>query len=106
MIFSGAITVVITSIQLYSEYRRDINEIDVFISRIEKSLIVPISSSLWLFDTKSVKLQLEGMLRFRDIVHLEITKKNNRIVSVGTPQTKHVILKDIPLIFNYKNQNR
>ena len=106
LLFSGAITVLITAIQLYAEYRRDVNEIDTFISKIEKSFVVPIASGLWNFDMESVRLQLDGMLRFRDIEYLEITEKGNTIVSVGSRKTKHVISRNIPLTYNYKNQDR
>jgi signal transduction histidine kinase/ActR/RegA family two-component response regulator len=106
LLFSGAITVIITAIQLYAEYRKDVDEIDTFISRVEKSFVVPIASGLWHFDMQSVRLQLEGMLRFRDIEYLEITEEGNPIVSVGNPQTKHVFSKNIPLIYNYRNQDR
>ena len=106
LLFSGAITVIITAIQLYAEYRKDVDEIDTFISRVEKSFVVPIASGLWHFDMQSVRLQLEGMLRFRDIEYLEITEEGSPIVSVGNPQTKHVFSKNIPLIYNYRNQDR
>lgn len=106
LLFSGTITVIITAIQLYAEYRRDVNDIDVFISKIEKSFLSPIASSLWHFDMQSVRLQLEGILRFRDIEYLEITEEGNKVVVVGSPQTKHVIVKSIPLIYNFKNQDR
>jgi len=55
---------------------------------------------------QSVRLQLEGILRFRDIEYLEITEEGNKVVVVGSPQTKHVIVKNIPLIYNFKNQDR
>ncbi|KKM15914.1 hypothetical protein LCGC14_1691250, partial [marine sediment metagenome] len=106
LLFSGTITVIITAIQLYAEYRRDVNDIDVFISKIEKSFLSPIASSLWHLDMQSVRLQLEGILRFRDIEYLEITEEGNKVVVVGSPQTKHEIVKSIPLIYNFKNQDR
>ena len=106
LLFSGTITVIITAIQLYAEYRRDVNEIDVFISKIERSFLSPIASSLWHVDMQSVRLQLEGILRFRDIEYLEVTEQGNKVVVVGSPQTKHVIVKNIPLIYNFKNQDR
>lgn len=106
LLFSGTITVIITAIQLYAEYRRDVNDIDVFISKIEKSFLSPIASSLWHFDMQSVRLQLEGILRFRDMEYLEVTEQGNKVVVVGSPQTKHVIVKSIPLIYNFKNQDR
>ena len=106
LIFSGTITAIITAIQLYDEYRRDVNEIGVFISKIEKSFLSPIASGLWHFDMQSVRLQLEGILRFRDIEYLEITEEGKKVVVVGSPQTKHVIVKTIPLIYNFKNQDR
>lgn len=106
LLFSGTITVIITAIQLYAEYRRDVNDIDVFISKIEKSFLSPIASSLWHFDMKSVRLQLEGILRFRDIEYLVITEEGKKVVIVGSPQTEHVIVKNIPLIYNFKNQDR
>lgn len=106
LLFSGTITVIITAIQLYTEYRRDVNEIDVFISKIEKSFVDPIASGLWHVDMESVRLQLEGILRFRDMEYLEVTEQGNKVVVVGSPQTKHVIVKSIPLIYNFKNQDR
>ena len=106
LIFSGTITVIITAIQLYAEYRRDVNDIDVFISKIEKSFISPIASSLWHLDIQSIRLQLEGILRFRDIEYLEVTEEGEKVVAVGSQQTKNVIVKSIPLIYNFKNQDR
>ena len=99
LIFSGLVTLVITSIQLRIEYQRDINSIDEQFHRIEKSFIKQIAESLWFFNEKGLKLHLEGISNLKDIEYLELSGEGKVFITVGKKPSKHVLEKIFPIIY-------
>jgi signal transduction histidine kinase/ActR/RegA family two-component response regulator len=62
-----------TGIQLYLDYSRDLGEIDAEFEQIDRSYRASLASSLWSFDTNQIRLQLDGILKMRDVQHAEVS---------------------------------
>lgn len=98
LLFSGLVTVCISAVQLFSEYKRDIESIDDQFIRIEEIFIKPLAQALWFFNEESITLQLEGISNFRDIEYLELIGEEKVSIAVGRKESKKTISRHFPLI--------
>ena len=104
LLFSGVVTICITSIQLYSEYNRDLDNIEEQFARIEEILAPSLARALWEFNEESIKIQLDSIARFGDIEYVRITDEDNRSIVAGERLTKHPLTRHTPL--TYRSQNK
>ena len=102
LLFSSAITLILTVLQLYLDYRRDVEIIKDRLAEIERSYIESIGESLWQLDERQLVLQLEGILRLPDIRAVEVREATNRpaplVVSVGERQSNAALAREIPIM--------
>ncbi len=72
LLFSTLFTLITSAIQLYGTYRKDLALIEERLNVIETSYASSLSRSLWSLDQNLLKIQMEGILSFPDIVHLRL----------------------------------
>jgi diguanylate cyclase (GGDEF)-like protein/PAS domain S-box-containing protein len=72
LLFSSVFTLVSSAIQLYSDFRQDISQIDRRMQVVETGYASSLARSLWALDQKLLQTQLEGILSLPDIVHLRL----------------------------------
>lgn len=72
LIFSSAFTLIASAIQIYSDYRKELNQIDSRMHVVESGYASSLSRSLWALDQKLLQTQMEGILSLPDIVHLRL----------------------------------
>lgn len=77
IIFSSFVTLIATSIQLYTDYKRDIDVINSRLNEIERGHLASISASLWNLDIKQLELQMDGIKQLPDILSVEILEKTD-----------------------------
>ena len=68
--FSSAFTLLGTSLQLYWEYRTEIQRIEDTLLQVSTSHRSGLSTSLWLLDETQIRGQLEGILNLPDITYV------------------------------------
>ncbi len=98
---SSIFTILATGFQLYIDYRKDINAIHSDIEQIKKGHQPGIETSLYAYDEIQLDLQLQGALKFRDIVYLEIKDivTDDVLQSVGDPDADKDIVYEIDLSY-------
>ena len=106
VLFSTCITVVTTSIQLYMDYRRDINQIHNIFGLIRSSYLKSLSNSVWMYDDPQITMQLEGLLKLPDVEYLEIKGEGSHIWRSGSLHSKHFINTAFPLLHTYEGAER
>ncbi|HYG91768.1 MAG TPA: EAL domain-containing protein [Azospirillum sp.] len=84
---SSLVTIVITLMQLYQEYRRDIDEIDRRFLQIEESYLDSIRQNVWLADRARLQTLLDGIRRLPDFALAQVTAENQTFATSGTPPT-------------------
>ncbi len=104
LLFSSIVTIFIAAIQLYTEYKRDLDNIDDQFTKIEEIFKPALSQSLWFFNEESIKVQLEGISHLSDIEYIELIDKENNSTIVGEKQSKHSSTRHILLIYNSKGK--
>jgi len=103
IIFSSIITIVITTLQLYLIYNRDITVLYQRLEQIEESYTESIESSLWDLNNKQTQIQLNGIIRLPDINYAAILDTNEQIIIKSGQQSQTaVITKMIPLSYTNK----
>ncbi|MGQ3031680.1 MAG: hypothetical protein ACT60Q_25320, partial [Ferrovibrionaceae bacterium] len=104
VLFSSAVTLVSTLVQLYFDYRRDVSAIESRLEEIERSYLGSLAASLWHVDVTQIRLQLEGLQRLPDMQALEVRETaavaRPLLVAVGKPADRLVIDRTYPLVYN------
>src|SRR4029453_16231427 len=96
LLFSSAITLILTSFQLYFDYRYDVGAIESRLSEIEGSYLQSLSEALWNLDSRQIELQIEGILRLPAMRFVEVretTDRANPIVVSGGHRQAHAAVR-------------
>lgn len=101
LLFSSTITLILTVIQLYLDYRHGLDSIHSSIEQIEISYLDGIAKSLWVSDTELLQIQLKGMLKLNDMQYIGITHNNRTLFQVGERLNSQQISKDFSLSYTY-----
>lgn len=103
--FSSFVTIIATGVQLYTDFKRDVNLIETRLQELEISYLSSIRASLWNMDIDQLNIQLEGILRFPDVKWVELCETDQNIqkplkLAIGEPSTtKARISHAYPIIY-------
>jgi PAS domain S-box-containing protein len=101
LLFSSAITLLLTLLQLYFDYRRDVGTIDRQISEIESSYRRSLGEGLWNLDARQLELQLDGILHLPDIRFVEVREATDRadpmVLTAGSHQANADVHREFPI---------
>ncbi len=106
LLFSTLVTIIITLIQLFIDYKNDINAIYRGIEGIEKTHLKSLTSSVWFLNRDTVKIQLDGILNIRDIEYVEIYEGERYFTSSGNLKRENIISKEFPLIYHFEDHDQ
>jgi PAS domain S-box-containing protein len=105
LLFSSAITLLLTLLQLYLDYRRDLGTIDRRISEIEGSYRRSLGEGLWNLDARQLELQVDGILHLPAIRFVEIREATDRgdpmVVAAGSHQTNAAVHREFPIFHTF-----
>jgi PAS domain S-box-containing protein len=109
LIFSACVTLVLTLLQLYLEYRRDVSALESQLEQIGKSNLDSLAESLWGLDEKQLRLQLAGILRLPDIRSVEVIESGSTgyrlVIRLGKNSISLPIKHEYPLRYNVEGKN-
>lgn len=107
LLFSSAITLVLTALQLHKDYRYDLSLIDKRLAQIEISILGSLAQNMWTLNNSAIRLQLEGLLRLPDIVYLEVSGPGGQLLaSAGAPDTGDIVSRSYPVEYGYRGVPR
>ena len=103
LLFSSAVTLVSTGLQLYLDYSREVSAIESRLDEVERGYLTSIAGSLWNLDIGQLRLQLEGILRLPDMQALEVREVSSAVaqplvVTVGKRRSIGVVVREAPII--------
>jgi PAS domain S-box-containing protein len=104
VLFSSVVTGVITAIELYAHYRRDLGQIDRSIEFIGKSYLPSLTDAVWIADREQVQTQLDGLLRLPDLEYIGISVDGQTRWSAGEAVSRRVVTADVPLRHEHRGQ--
>jgi PAS domain S-box-containing protein len=101
LFFSLVITLLLTSIQLYLDFRGDVKAIDQRIIEIDSGYRQSLGEGLWRLDARQLQLQVEGIRRMPDIGYVELREATDRgvplVVTAGLHQTNPPIQREFQI---------
>lgn len=74
LICSTLLTIFSSGLQLYWDYRSDVDDIESEINSIEAGYLDSLSSSLWKLDQEQIDIQLDGIMKVPDVGYAAITE--------------------------------
>src|SRR5258708_2124223 len=97
LFFSSVITLLLTLMQLYLDYRRDVQAIDLRMSEIDDGYRRSLGEGLWRLDARQLQSQVEGIRRLPDISYVELREATDHgaplVVTAGShlanPPARH-----------------
>ena len=84
VLFSASITLVMTAIQLYNQYQRDLAGIEVQFRQIEEVHLRSLTQAVWATNDKETQLQLEGLLKLPSIAYVAVEEVGGARKNVQT----------------------
>jgi hypothetical protein len=102
LLFSSAITLILTVLQLYIDYRRDVGIIDRQIAEIERSYRPSLGEGLWNLDARQLELQVDGILHLPAIRFVEVREATDRVapivVTAGSPRADADVRREFQIL--------
>jgi PAS domain S-box-containing protein len=110
LLFSAAITLILTLFQLYVDYRYDVRAIERRMSEIEGSYLQSLGDSLWNLDSRQLELQIEGILRLPAVRFVEVRETTDRanpmVVSGGRHQDHAAVRREFSLFHTARGEQQ
>jgi PAS domain S-box-containing protein len=101
VLFSSAVTLVLTVFQLTLSYRSERARLEDRLVEIEAATARSLAESLWALDTRQLEEQLDGLLRLPSIRAVEARETSSPdrvfVVARGRPQATSFIEREVPL---------
>ncbi len=105
LVCSSVITLILTAHQLWREYRADVSAIELRLQQIGLSDVRSISQALWVFDTKSIEIQIEGLASLPDMQYLSVVNSDESMVAhTGIWAETDVIETVFPLEYVHRDE--
>jgi PAS domain S-box-containing protein len=108
LLFSAAITLILTLGQLYLDYLHDVRLIESRMSEIERGYLQSLGEGLWNLDRRQLELQIEGILRLPAIRFVEVRETTDRadpvVVSGGRRQDHAAVSREFPLFYTSRGE--
>lgn len=72
VLFSSAVTAVITTLDLYSLYRRDVSAIESAFTFVGDNYLPALVIGVWAFDDRQVRSQLDALVKLQDVRYVAV----------------------------------
>ena len=103
LLFSCAVTLLLTALQLYRDYSRGVELIETRLSDIDRSNRDSLGEGLWQLNRTELQLQLNGILRLADMCAAEVRETGASatplVVTAGERRTGAVISREFPIFY-------
>jgi PAS domain S-box-containing protein len=110
LLFSSAITLLLTLLELYLDYRRDVGTIEQRMSAIERSYLPSLGEGLWNLDARQLELQVDGILHLPAIRFVEVREVTDRpdpmVVTAGSHQASAAVRREFPILHTFHGAER
>ena len=102
---SSGFALVLTAIQIYSEFHTDVENIDQGIVNVENAYMETLAQSVWNLDVESVEATLRGISSVPGVVYIEVmTDRFGSIAKVGI-KNPEATSYDLPIVTKNTKEN-
>ena len=103
-LISIVVTVLISSVNLYTELKSDIKNIDRQVDEIGRLYLPGIASRVWVSDVDSIKLDLSGLLNLQSIEYLAVIEGSEVLFETGDQSSENTISRHYPVFYDYADK--
>jgi diguanylate cyclase (GGDEF)-like protein/PAS domain S-box-containing protein len=104
VLFSSAITLVLTALQLYRDYRHDLGAVESDLREIQEVHLDSLTSALWATNTRELTTQLEGIVKRPNLEYATVHEGDKLWASAGTSPEGNVIVRQYPMVYVHRGQ--
>jgi diguanylate cyclase (GGDEF)-like protein len=107
VLFSSIITLCLTGLQLFRDYRYDVSMIESRLDQVELTYLEAINRSAWTLNHQALRLQLEGLLKLPDIIAVQLIYQDDSEppIRIGTMPAHAPIERDYPIVYRYRGRS-
>jgi|GEM_PF-578440 len=106
LLFSFAVTLTLTAVQIYLEYRRGVDTIESRLEQIKYGYLGSLREGLWRLDEGYLQVQVDGILQLPDIRAVEIRETTAQgaplVVSAGQRASHAAVAKEYPIFYSIR----
>ncbi|MDQ3232913.1 MAG: ATP-binding protein [Pseudobdellovibrionaceae bacterium] len=106
ILYSSIVAVFVTFIQLFYDYQRDIDDVNLTFDNIEKSYHGITATALWHVDLEAVQKIYHGLEALPTIDHVKITFAEGSVTGKDPPQSAYIAVHTINLYYPHDGQAR
>jgi len=106
ILFSSAVTLILTVIQLYGQYRYDVDRIDADLAQIQQVHLKALTQSLWATNSKELTLQLEGMVQVPNFEYAAVHDGGRTWAQAGKRSARSVVERAYPMVYPVHGKER
>jgi signal transduction histidine kinase len=103
LFFSSVITLLLTMMELYLDYRRDVQAIDLRMSEIDSGYRGSLGEGLWRLDVRQLRLQVEEIFHPPDISYVELREATDHtaplVVTAGLHQANPPMRHEMKIFY-------
>jgi signal transduction histidine kinase len=108
LLFGTCVTLILTLLQIYLEYRHDVSALESQLDQISRTNLDSLSERLWALDENQLRLQLTGILRLPDMRAVEVREagsaRDRLIIRLGEKSASSAITREYALLYNVRGQ--
>jgi C4-dicarboxylate-specific signal transduction histidine kinase len=99
---SSMLSLLATFVQLYSDYRYDVTELESRFQTVQESYLEPLSLNLWNFYDEAVQQQLNGIKNLPNVNYVELTTPQQVTYTAGVKLIEDIERREFDV--RYKNE--
>lgn len=104
VLFSSAVTLVITLAQLYREYRNDMWGVQQAFAEVDIVHLQSLERQLWAQDFPALRIQLAGILAMREVDRVVLQEFKGRRIALGGSPSARMLEHKIALTYRYRGR--
>ena len=102
ILVSSAITLCLTAVQLYGEYRSELDDIQATFLQIEQVHLKSLTQSLWATNEGDLKLQVEGIARVPNLEYIAVHEGGRLWAQVGRRASRAVVERQYAMTYVHR----
>lgn len=102
--FSAVVALVATAVQLYMDYRRELDDIERTFQQVNQTYLPTIANALWATSRKEIQIALDGLVQLPDVCYVEVAENGHLWGRAGGDKISSVTVRDYPLTRVHRNR--
>ena len=103
ILFSACVALFTSGIQLYSEYKRDLNSIHIRLDQLERTQVDNIASRVWVLDIQELERMLSALVNLPSIEYVAVYDYEQLLISAGNDFTENSITEEHRLYYEHND---